>query len=202
MAERKRAGSIPVPSTSDMAKESTMDSVEIVGISFTREEILTKLVGDCASSLGFEEDYIVSRIEGLVNDRIRKSLDAAAQKVCETVMAPALERVVTEKIITETNKYGEKIKKTMTFTEYLVDRVTEFLEEEVDASGRGINTGYHGQLIGKRFDVALRDSIDSFAKAAMRELLEKAQQTLLNDAMGAINALMTDKLQKLQGKKI
>lgn len=113
-------------------------------LGFTQEElqnrVIEKIASDMLETMVVDEDGNPSpdssafhqKLEKIIKERI----DASIREVAEKEVLPNVTKYIEELTLTETNRWGEKQSKPITFIEYLVARCDAYMREEVDYQGK------------------------------------------------------------------
>jgi hypothetical protein len=83
-----------------------------------------------------------SRFKEAANKEIVKATDAAVAKMVTDYMATNIETVLATTIFAPTNGYGEPKGVPRSFREYIVNQITEYMNEQVDEKGAPKPKGY------------------------------------------------------------
>lgn len=111
-----------------------------------------------------------------------KRMDELVSAFITKVAEPHIAELVESASIRQTNSYGEKKGKTLTFTEYIVKRVDEYLDELVGEDGKRRDS----------YTKNARTRIDYLIDTGTRSQIEDA----LKDAREIIRVTLEDGLQK------
>lgn len=118
--------------------------IDIQSLGFTQEELQQRVVDACVQRVfeitsmdeeGFEftdQSPLAKRLEAAV----RGAIDAKVSEIAEKHILPLTTKFIENVTLQETNKWGEKTGKSMTFIEYLIQRAEAYLLEDVDFQGR------------------------------------------------------------------
>jgi hypothetical protein len=108
----------------------------VLAIGFTteelREEVIERAAAKLVESYQSDENRHYSRMDGVIRSAVEQATTAYIEK---TVM-PIIQRDIASITMQATNTWGEKTGKAQTFREYLVDRATKWLQEEVNYEGK------------------------------------------------------------------
>lgn len=120
-----------------------MITLEQLGL--TQSDLQDRVVAHIAdlllTSKGYNEDgdetEAASRFKQQVVELIKKRVDENVRRLAEIHVLPKVSDFVEHLSLTETNKWGEKTGKTLTFIEYLTQRAEAYMQEQVDHNGKG-----------------------------------------------------------------
>lgn len=119
-------------------------AIDLSELGLTKEELQERVVNRIAELLLQEESLdeygnpsigsssFGREIQKLVKDQLTASITALAEKH----ILPNVSQFVENLTLQETNKWGEKTGKSMTFVEYLTARAEAYLREEVNYEGK------------------------------------------------------------------
>lgn len=179
----------------------TPEMLEALGI--TREDVLACTVKELAKQILGQDDegeYESPNLEAMVSRETRKFID---EKVMETVRAecdkaftPLIESRLADYTFQQTNSWGEKLGRTLTITEFLVQRIDAYMMEEVDSNGRSqeecrarhdsfYKKGTRvSQAIDRYFEISMKTAMDQVLKdgaSILTEGIKKAAEGALGD---------------------
>ena len=121
-----------------------MTALTIEALGLSKDELIERIVDTCAERLltiaSLDDDGnewstaspFAKALETKITARIEQSIDDIAAKNVLPNVAAYVESVC----LTETNKWGEKVGKPQTFTEFLVSKAEGYLTETVNYEGK------------------------------------------------------------------
>lgn len=77
------------------------------------------------------ENFVLSKLE----KQTKETIDTAIEKLASETLGPAIETFIQNYKVQQTNSYGEKKGEAKTFTEYLMDRATNYCMQPVKYNG-------------------------------------------------------------------
>lgn len=118
-------------------------TLELLGM--TKEQMQELVIARAAERLlrwevredGVEVPPTESKLGKRLEAVVVKQIDAKVAELAEKHVLPNVSLYVETLVLQETNKWGEKIGKPVTFIEYLVQRAAAYLKENVDFEGKG-----------------------------------------------------------------
>lgn len=148
-----------------------------------QERLVTKLAEDFLTTT-YSDEYgdpveRPSSIKKQLDAQLKKTIDAKFEDLAQRLIAPNLEKLITELVIQRTNEFGQVKGEPQTFIEYLVDRANKYIEEPVDDKGRTQEefkrdgNSYGWKAAGSRLIV----QIDKYLSNAIKEAVIKLVQT-------------------------
>ena len=137
------------------------------------------VLGDVSDTGHFRE-----RLEKRVNEKIDEAIDNVAAKH----VLPNIEEFIEGYCLQKTNEWGEAKGEPKTFTEYLVERTTQWIGEEVDHEGKAKNSrdSYHWRSKSTRMAFYVDKHLHFHMQRAMEAVVKSALPTLekgLNEAL-------------------
>lgn len=119
-------------------------TVTLASLGLTEDDLADRLVDKLAegllSSLDYDEDGHefrgVSPFARKLNVMAKARLDALVEDLGNKHVLPRVTELVEGLVLQETNKWGEKTGKSLTFTEYLIERAEAYITEKVDYQGK------------------------------------------------------------------
>ncbi len=121
-----------------------MSEMTLESLGFTKEELQERAVEFVASKVlrgvSYDEDgescVVDSKFSYKLNQRIAKHVDDTINAIAEKHILGKVSSYIEEMCLQETNKWGEKTGKSLTFVEYLVARAEAYLQETVNYEGK------------------------------------------------------------------
>lgn len=158
--------------------------MNITELGFTKEEVLEKVVDRIVSDMlehhfqNYDGDISVTQTK--FSDQIKKlvvnRIDDTVKLMADREILPKVADLVESLTLQETNKWGEKIGKPVTFIEYLVQRAEHYIMEEVDYNGKAKRDGdsYNWKASGTRISHLIHSHLDHHIRLAMQEAMKVA----------------------------
>jgi len=159
-------------------------------LGFTKEELRDRVVDRlCAqlmeSSACDEDGEPITRASTFAREiqtHVKKRVDASIAALAEAHVLPNVSQYVENLVLTETNGWGEKRGKSVTFIEYLVERAEHYLLEKVDSEGRNEDERRRGGYSGRGEQTRITQLVDNHLRWSIKTAMEDA----LKIANGAI----------------
>lgn len=156
-------------------------SIDLESLGITKEELQTRVIEQMCNKLlmgiATDEDgeYKVSssfnnQLQKLIVDHVNAAVSGYAEKF----VLPNVSSYIENLTLQETNKWGEKTGRKMTFTEYLVERAEAYIKEDVNYEGKtkaeagGYSWSKAQTRIAHMIDKHLHYSIESAMEAALK----------------------------------
>lgn len=113
-------------------------------IGLTQEELQERVVNRIVDAVMYShsaddegrEHVIKSRFRQQIQDHAKSAIDKAVTAIGDKFVVPAMKEYIETFTLQETNTWGEKTGKKLTFVEYLVKRAEAYSQEQVDSSGQ------------------------------------------------------------------
>jgi hypothetical protein len=121
-----------------------MDLKLLTDLGIGKEELLNRVVDKITDQVmnsyysGEDDDQIArtSQFARKLSERAEKAVDQAVNSIADKYVLPKVEEMVENLTLQETNRWGEKTGKRMTFVEYLVARAETYMTEQVNYDGK------------------------------------------------------------------
>jgi hypothetical protein len=127
-----------------------------------------------------------SALERRLAEKIRKEIDEAVNRLAEAHVLPRVTAMLENLQLQETNKWGEKTGKALTFIEYLTQRAEAYMNEEVDYNGKGKSQSDSWSWKGTQTRVA----------HLMEKHLHYSIETAMKNALQVANSAIVDGIEK------
>ncbi len=173
-----------------------MSTISLETLGITKDEIEDRVVETVArallSSVACDEDGdevripsgLKRKLDAKIEDAVDKAIDTLAKARVEPMLAGHVEALVLQ----QTNQWGEKVGKPVTFVEYLVGRAEAWMTEKVDHNGKtkAESGGYSWSGNTTRVAFLIDSHLQFQISSAMKRALADANTTFakgLNDAV-------------------
>lgn len=121
-----------------------MTTMTLEALGFTKEDLQERLVErlceQILSGKSYDEDggehYEDSQFKKLLEERLRKHINETVNAIAERHVLPNVTEYIENLCLQQTNKWGEKTGKPVTFVEYLVSRAEAYIGEDVNHEGK------------------------------------------------------------------
>jgi len=183
------------------------NAITLESLGIAKEEIIERVVSRAVEQLLAENAYdedgdehaMPSKFATLMKKRIMERVDRAIDEIAGRNVLPNVTAYVENLVLQETNKWGEKQGKTLTFTEYLVARAEAYITEHVNYEGK--NQAENGSyswskhttriayLVNKHLNYTISSSVESALKAANSKIaggIEGAVKIALEQALSKL----------------
>jgi len=181
-------------------------NLEELGI--TKEDLQERVIDRMCSQLleeqGYDEDgeptgRYASRLQQTLKDRIQRHVDATISAMAEKHVLPRISEYVERLCLQETNKYGEKVGKPLTFIEYLTTRADHYMREEVNYDGKAkADNNYSWSAYGTRVAYMVNKHLNLSIQTAMKDAVSEFNKTLVGGIEGAVKVALKDALSNLK----
>lgn len=180
-------------------------NLEELGI--TRDELTERLVAKLTNELlseryaGYDEDGdpiggerptdSARQLHQLVRERIDRQVAALAEKH----VLPKVDSMIANLVLQQTNAWGEKTGKAVTFIEYMVQRGEAYLAETVDWHGksRQEDSGYNW----KGHQTRLTHMVHKYLHHEVEQAMKKSTQTVMDAFAKDMTKTVKLKLQEI-----
>lgn len=182
------------------------NTLEMLGI--TKEELESRIVNRAVSELltgiGYDEDgdeYPTrSSMAKKLNDLMVKRVDEKVVELADKHVLPKLDKFIETLTLQQTNKWGEKKGKKVTFIEYLVSRAEHYMVEEVNSNGKTKSEGdsYSWRKAGTRISYAVDHHMQYSIENAMKKAIDGGNAILTDGIMAAVKIKLDEVSEKLK----
>ncbi|HEX6036171.1 MAG TPA: hypothetical protein VFY83_17155, partial [Anaerolineales bacterium] len=166
-----------------------MITLESLGL--TKEELANRVVQKIADDLLTEivrdeygETYPrASQFAETLKNAAQDCLNKKIEEIADAHLLPLAGDMIENVVLQETNKWGEKVGKPLTFKEYLVQRAENYMTEMVDWHGKNKKEGGYGWS-GTQTRIAhmIHEHFHYSIKACVMDMLKNAN-SVLNDGI-------------------
>ncbi len=156
-----------------------------------RQRVVDKIAGDLMSDECFEAD-----LERKVSKMLKEKVDAAVEDLGDKVVGPRVAEMIEDLCLRETNRFGEQVGKTLTFTEYLVARAEAYMTEPVNFQG---NTKAQDSYSWKPNTTRVAYMMDEYLQYNIKTAMEKAFQSANSRIAEGITAAVKLSLTQVLG---
>lgn len=173
-----------------------MGTKQTVGIEIDVKAATAKAIDRAA-------DAIVERVSGedfsALDSVLKKAIDEAIDGYCKKNILPRVEQQIREVVLIETNKWGEKVGKPLTFTEYLVSRAEHYITEQVDFNGKTrAEDSYNWRGTQTRIVYLIEKHLHYEIERAMKAALQTANNAIAGGITEAVKIKLGEVVQSLQ----
>lgn len=181
--------------------------MDLKDIGITEEELQNRVVERICSQMlegvSFDEDgdehYRESRFAKKLQAAVNKQIDDTVTALAEKHVFPNVTKYVEELTLQETNKWGEKTGKPITFIEYLTQRADAFMREEVNHNGKTRNEdSYSWRARSTRIAYMVHEHLQYSIDAAMKKAMAEANSSIAKGLEGAVKLALEQATQKLK----
>lgn len=167
------------------------------------EKLVDRLAQNMLTSIGYDADgdewFGTSPFAKKLNNMVRARLDKVVFDLADKHVLPRVNAMVEGLVLQQTNQWGEKVGKPVTFIEYLTHRADAYMQEEVDYEGKtkgeksNFSWSKRSTRVGFMIDKHLHYSIESAMKDALSKLNASVAKGLHDATLTAIKGV-TDNL--------
>lgn len=171
-----------------------MLTVESLGL--TKGEILDRVVNRIADSLmeawvadeDGEETAVKSQFARVMERKVMERVSVAVDEIAGRHVLPNVAAYVENLCLQETNRWGEKTGKSVTFVEYLVDRAEKYLREEVNYEGKSKDEkdSYSWTKATTRIAYMVNKHLQYSIQSAMEKALKSANSAIVGGIEEAV----------------
>jgi hypothetical protein len=157
-------------------------SLAIADIGLTQEELQDRVIDTMATkllkTLSCDEDgdevYASSVLEKKLKEIVEKRIQDAIERTAAVHVLPRVDDIIETFTIQETNTWGEKVpgKTPLTFTEFLVKKAEEYMQEQVDWNGKPKSqSDYNWRASQSRLTHVIHKHMHDHIEKAMKQVI-------------------------------
>jgi len=177
--------------------------MDIKELGFTKKELQDRVVDQIVER---HLESIESGLDRRIQEVIKEKIDAAVVVVADKHLGGGFAKMIEDFVVQETNQWGEKKGKTMTFIEHIMSRAENYMKEEVDSSGRSPDecrrsgNSWYGSKTTRAAHL-VHQHLHYRIEEAMKGVLKNANDSFAEGLEEAIK-LKLDELRKQIGVKV
>lgn len=167
---------------------TTALSIEALGL--TKDEIVDRLIERLAETLlnsyttdddGDSVHTGPSRFAEALEQKVMERVNVAIEEIAGKHVLPNVGAYIEGLVLQETNRWGEKTGKPVTFIEYLVQRAEAYLTEQVDYNGKAKreSDSYSWRGTQTRISAMIHEHLHFHIERAMKEALANANSAIV-----------------------
>lgn len=170
--------------------------MDLQALGFTQEELQDRVVNTICDRLmigGSADDegnwYARdSAFRQKLDEQVRQGIADQIVALAEKHVLPNVAAYIDSITLTETNKWGEKIGQSRTFTEYLVHCAEKYMTEEVDHDGKGTgqSTSYGNRRVTTRVAFMIDKHLHYNIETAMKQAMAAANSSIVKGLEAAV----------------
>ena len=149
-------------------------------IGLTKEELQDRIVERAADFVMYNDEDIEHRLYGKLNSKIEEQISTTIDNLAKEHVLPNVAEYVENITLQKTNEWGEKIGKSITFTEYLVEQAHNYMTEQVNYEGKNKaeSRGYSFNPKQTRVSYLIEEYLHHSIENAMKEALTDANSAI------------------------
>jgi hypothetical protein len=157
-------------------------------LGFTEKELQERIVDKIVAQMMVAEEYdedvrdtvqTRSPFQVKLEKLIQKRIDEAVEAMADKYVLPKVAEYIENLSLQETNRWGEKTGKPVTFIEYLVQRAEHYMTEQVDYKGKTKSEdSYSWKGTQTRVAHMIHEHLQYSISTAMREALANANSQI------------------------
>lgn len=161
------------------------------------ERLVDKLAEGLLSSMDYDEDGhtfrgespFANKLNRMVKDRLNSLVDDLGAKH----VVPKVEEMVEGMVLQQTNQWGEKTGKPVTFIEYLTQRADHWMREEVNYDGKTKGSdSYSWKKAGTRVEYVIDKHLQYSIETAMKAAISAANQSIIGGLQEAVKIKLAE----------
>lgn len=157
------------------------------------EKLVDRLAQNMLTSIGYDENgddwFGTSPFANKLNNMVKARLDKVVNELADKHVLPRVEEMVEGLVLQQTNQWGEKVGKPVTFIEYLTQRAEAWMREEVDYEGKekGQSGGFSWNKRGTRVAYLIDKHLQHSIERAMVAAVSEAHKTIVGGLKEAVD---------------
>lgn len=157
------------------------------------DKLVDRLAQNMLTSIGYDEDgddwFGTSPFAKKLNDMVKARLDRVVSELADKHVLPRVNEMVEGLVLQQTNQWGEKVGKTVTFIEYLTQRADMWMREEVNYEGKvkGENGSFSWNKKGTRVEFLIDKHLQYNIERAMLAAVGEAHKSITEGLKEAVN---------------
>lgn len=185
---------------------ATPELIEALGLS--KEELAERVVqraaeqllGDLVHDEDGEPHQPPSRFAEAMRSRIKVQIDKSIEDIAARNVLPNVGSYIENLCLQETNRWGEKVAASLTFTEYLVKRAETYLTEQVDYNGKGKSEtdGYGWRGTQTRITHLVHAHLHYSIETAMKAAVAEANKAIVGGIQETVRLKLNEAAAKLK----
>lgn len=186
--------------------------MELKDLGLTQEQVFEAVVNKIASDLlnttvpYIDEDGIEQTGQEKIpfakelTQHIKDRIDRVIGSLTDKYIMPNAEHFVETLVLQETNKWGEKTGKPVTFIEYLTQQAEQYMREEVNFEGKNKkeNSWSIWKSSGTRIEYAIHKYLQYHIETWAKNALTEANKTIVSGLQKAVEIKLQEVLKQLQ----
>jgi hypothetical protein len=167
------------------------------------EKLVDRLAKNVLTSIGYDPDgdewFGTSPFANRLNELVRARLDQVVNDLADKHVLPRVNEMVEGLVLQETNKWGEKVGKTLTFIEYLTQRADAYMSEPVSYNGKTkAEDSYNWRQSTTRIAYMVDQHLQYSISRAMEQAMKDANTSIATGLKGAVEKSLGEVLEKLK----
>lgn len=177
-------------------------TLEALGLSKEQiqERVINLTVERLLYSTGYDEECDETdeptKFQKQLKDRVVQRIDQAIDNIAAKHVLPNIETLIEDFVLQETNSWGERKGKPVTFTEYLVQRADAYMREPVNYNGQdreqyGRNrSGWSSS--SERLAYMINDKLQYEISNALKNSLKTVQESIGDSVAQSVKMRLKD----------
>lgn len=168
-----------------------------------QDRVIDQLCRTVLSGKTYDEDgneeWVDSQFKYKLDERVKAQIEASISAMAEKHILPNVHAFVENLTLQQTNKWGEKQGKPVTFIEYLTQRAEAYIQEEVSYDGKTREQGGYGwSKSTTRIAYLIHQHLQYSIESAMKEALKTANSAIAGGIQEAVKIKLQEVVSGLQ----
>lgn len=175
-----------------------MSGIDLEALGFTKDELQERVIQRICDQLleryvGDEEGSVQTALAKRLEKRTLEQVERSISTMFEKHILPNVSTYVENLTLQETNKWGEKTGKSLTFIEYLIQRAEAYILEPVSYDGKPkSNDGYTWTAKQTRIAHLIHEHLHYSIANAMQKALESANSAIVGGIYETVKIKLAD----------
>lgn len=167
------------------------------------EKLVDRLAQNMLTSIGYDEDgdewFGTSPFAKKLNSMVTARLDKIVNELADKHVLPRVNEMVEGLVLQQTNQWGEKVGKPVTFIEYLTQRADAWMREEVNYDGKTKGQdSFSWRKSGTRVEYLIDKHLQYSIETAMKAALSEANKSIIGGLEQAVRIKLGEVAEKLK----
>lgn len=167
------------------------------------EKLVDRLAQNMLTSIGYDEDgdewFGTSPFAKKLNSMVTARLDKIVNELADKHVLPRVNEMVEGLVLQQTNQWGEKVGKPVTFIEYLTQRADAWMREEVNYDGKTKGQdSFSWRKSGTRVEYLIDKHLQYSIETAMKAALSEANKSIIGGIEQAVRIKLGEVAEKLK----
>lgn len=177
--------------------------ITLEALGLTKEDISERVIASIVERMLYDVDACDeegnpvqsrSQFQDQLKDRVKQQITASIDEIAAKHVLPNVSIYLENLCLQETNRWGEKQGKSVTFIEYLIGAAERFMSEEVDYEGKpkGDSSSYNWKKSSTRVAHLVHKHLQYSIETAMKGALADANSAIVGGLEHAVKIKLAE----------